>query len=42
METEEGELLRERLAVAREKALEAIKEGGSSEAAFAEFIRGQI
>ncbi|XP_062180199.1 anthocyanidin 5,3-O-glucosyltransferase-like [Phragmites australis] len=39
METEEGKMLRERLAVAREKALEAIKEGGSSEVAFAEFLR---
>ncbi|XP_062231952.1 anthocyanidin 5,3-O-glucosyltransferase-like [Phragmites australis] len=39
METEEGKMLRERLAVAREKALEAIKEGGSSEVAIAEFIR---
>ena len=39
METEEGKALRERLAVAREKALEATKEGGSSEVAFAEFLR---
>ncbi|TKW26249.1 hypothetical protein SEVIR_3G175500v4 [Setaria viridis] len=39
METEEGKILRERLAVAREKALEATKEGGSSEVAFAEFLR---
>ncbi|KAK3135020.1 hypothetical protein QOZ80_5BG0413630 [Eleusine coracana subsp. coracana] len=39
METEEGERLRDRLAVAREKAVEAIQEGGSSEMALAEFIR---
>jgi general stress protein YciG len=39
METEEGKMLRERLAVAREKALEATKEGGSSVVAFAEFMR---
>ena len=39
METEEGKALRERLAVAREKALEATKEGGSSEVALAEFLR---
>ncbi|CAL4909219.1 unnamed protein product [Urochloa decumbens] len=38
METEEGKILRERLAMAREKALEATKEGGSSEVAFAEFL----
>ena len=39
MEAEEGRILRERLAVAREKALGATKEGGSSEVAFAEFLR---
>ncbi|CAN6341314.1 unnamed protein product [Urochloa humidicola] len=39
METEEGKMLRERLAVAREKALEATEEGGSSEVAFDEFLR---
>jgi UDP:flavonoid glycosyltransferase YjiC (YdhE family) len=39
METEEGKVLRERLAVAQEKALEAIKGGGSSIVAFAEFMR---
>jgi hypothetical protein len=39
METEEGKILRERLEVAREKALEATKEGGSSEVAFAKFLR---
>ncbi|RLM61707.1 anthocyanidin 5,3-O-glucosyltransferase-like [Panicum miliaceum] len=39
MDTEEGKMLRERLAVTKEKALEAIKEGGSSEEAFAKFIR---
>jgi hypothetical protein len=38
METEEGKVLRGRLAVAREKALEATKEGGSSVVAFAEFM----
>lgn len=38
MEAEEGRILRERLAVAREKALGATKEGGSSEVAFAEFF----
>uniref|UniRef100_A0A0A9GRN1 Uncharacterized protein n=1 Tax=Arundo donax TaxID=35708 RepID=A0A0A9GRN1_ARUDO len=38
METEEGKLLRERLTVAREKALEAIWEGGSAELAFAKFL----
>ncbi|KAG2582927.1 anthocyanidin 5,3-O-glucosyltransferase-like [Panicum virgatum] len=44
MDTEEGKVLRERLAVTKEKALEAIKECGSSEEAFAKFIRdlGQI
>jgi UDP:flavonoid glycosyltransferase YjiC (YdhE family) len=39
MDTEEGKMLRERLAVTKEKALEAIKEGGSSKEAFAKFIR---
>lgn len=39
METEEGKKLRERLVVAREMALEATKEGGSSEVAFADFLR---
>ncbi|CAD6333135.1 unnamed protein product [Miscanthus lutarioriparius] len=39
MEGEEGRILRERLAVAREKALGATMEGGSSEMAFAEFLR---
>lgn len=38
MEAEEGRILRERLAVAREKALGATKEGGSSEVAFTEFF----
>ncbi|KAL6609614.1 hypothetical protein ACP70R_039583 [Stipagrostis hirtigluma subsp. patula] len=38
METEEGKVLRERLMLTKEKALEAIKEGGSSEVAFAEFL----
>ncbi|TVU21439.1 hypothetical protein EJB05_31072, partial [Eragrostis curvula] len=39
METQEGKMLREKLVVAREKALEAIKEGGSSQVAFAEFMK---
>ncbi|KAJ1269791.1 hypothetical protein BS78_06G004400 [Paspalum vaginatum] len=39
MDTEEGRMLRERLVVAKEKALEAIKEDGSSQAAFAEFLK---
>jgi hypothetical protein len=39
METEEGKVLRERLVVATEKALEATKEGGSSVVAFEEFMR---
>jgi len=39
MEAEEGRILRERLAVAREKALEATRECGSSQVAFAEFLR---
>ncbi|RLN05529.1 anthocyanidin 5,3-O-glucosyltransferase-like [Panicum miliaceum] len=39
MDTGEGKMLRERLAVTKEKALKAIKEGGFSEEAFAKFIR---
>ncbi|KAL5202359.1 hypothetical protein ABZP36_013311 [Zizania latifolia] len=39
METEEGKKLRERLVETRDKALDAIKEGGSSEVAFDEFLR---
>jgi hypothetical protein len=31
--------MRERLAIAKEKAFEAIHEGGSSEVAFAKFLR---
>ncbi|CAO2142040.1 unnamed protein product [Urochloa humidicola] len=38
METEQGKILRERLALAREKAMEASKEGGSSEVPFDEFL----
>jgi len=38
MDAEEGKTLRERLVVTKEMALEAIKEGGSSEEAFAKFI----
>ncbi|TKW09572.1 hypothetical protein SEVIR_6G111600v4 [Setaria viridis] len=39
MDTEEGKMPRERLAVTKDGALEAIKEGGSSEVAFAKFLR---
>ncbi|OEL19609.1 Anthocyanidin 5,3-O-glucosyltransferase [Dichanthelium oligosanthes] len=39
MDTEEGKMLRERLAAIKEKALEAIGENGSSEAAFAKFLK---
>ena len=39
MDTDQGKMLRERLAVVKEKASEAIHEGGSSEAAFAKFLR---
>lgn len=39
METEEGKKLREMLVVARKMALDAIEEGGSSELAFADFLR---
>ncbi|KAF0924224.1 hypothetical protein E2562_009935 [Oryza meyeriana var. granulata] len=39
METEEGRNLRERLVKTRDMALDAIKEGGSSEVAFDEFMR---
>ncbi|KAL6851756.1 hypothetical protein ACP4OV_020320 [Aristida adscensionis] len=39
METEDGKVLRERLMLAKEKALEAFKEDGSSELAFTEFVR---
>jgi UDP:flavonoid glycosyltransferase YjiC (YdhE family) len=39
MDTEEGKMLRERLAVTKDRALEATKEGGSSEVAFAKFLR---
>ncbi|CAO2201278.1 unnamed protein product [Urochloa humidicola] len=38
MDTEEGRVLRDRLAVAKEKAMEAIEEGGSSEAGFVKFL----
>jgi hypothetical protein len=39
METEEGRKLRDMLVVAKKMALDAIGQGGSSEAAFAEFLR---
>ncbi|KAL6609612.1 hypothetical protein ACP70R_039581 [Stipagrostis hirtigluma subsp. patula] len=39
METQEGKVLRERLMLTKEKALEAIKDGGSSDVAFAEFLK---
>ncbi|CAD6247245.1 unnamed protein product [Miscanthus lutarioriparius] len=39
MDTDQGKMLRVRLAVVKEKASEAIHEGGSSEAAFAKFLR---
>jgi hypothetical protein len=39
METEEGRKLREMLVAAKKMALEAIGKGGSSEVAFAEFLR---
>ncbi|KAL6851752.1 hypothetical protein ACP4OV_020316 [Aristida adscensionis] len=39
METEEGKVLRERLMLAKEKALAATKEDGSSELALLEFVR---
>ncbi|KAL6845604.1 hypothetical protein ACP4OV_025099 [Aristida adscensionis] len=40
MESEEGERLRERLSAAREKAAEALGDGGSSRLAFDEFLNG--
>jgi hypothetical protein len=39
LETEEGSKLREMLVAAKKMAFEAIGEGGSSEVAFAEFLR---
>jgi hypothetical protein len=39
MDTDQGKMLRERLAIVKEKALEVIHEGGSSEVAFAKFLR---
>ncbi|KAJ1268019.1 hypothetical protein BS78_07G104900 [Paspalum vaginatum] len=39
MDTEKGKMLRDRIAVAKEKAMEAINEGGSSDGAFADFLR---
>ncbi|KAL6619800.1 hypothetical protein ACP70R_034939 [Stipagrostis hirtigluma subsp. patula] len=38
METEEGKVLRERVTLTKEKAMEAINLGGSSQVAFAEFL----
>ncbi|KAJ1263738.1 hypothetical protein BS78_09G209300 [Paspalum vaginatum] len=39
MESEEGEKLRERLALAKEKAAEALADGGSSRVAFENFLK---
>uniref|UniRef100_A0ACD5U183 Uncharacterized protein n=1 Tax=Avena sativa TaxID=4498 RepID=A0ACD5U183_AVESA len=39
LESEEGEKLRERLAMAKEKAAEAVADRGSSQTAFAEFLK---
>ncbi|KAM0841227.1 hypothetical protein ACQ4PT_059150 [Festuca glaucescens] len=39
LESEEGEKLRERLALAKEKAAEALAESGSSQTAFTEFLK---
>ncbi|VAH09553.1 unnamed protein product [Triticum turgidum subsp. durum] len=39
MESEEGEKLRDRLALAKEKAAEALADGGPSRMAFAEFLK---
>nr|TKW16674.1 LOW QUALITY PROTEIN: hypothetical protein SEVIR_5G314700v2 [Setaria viridis] len=40
MESEEGKKLRERLVTAKEMAVDALKEGGSSDVAFDEFLKG--
>ncbi|RLN22164.1 hypothetical protein C2845_PM07G22430 [Panicum miliaceum] len=40
MESEEGKELRERLVMAREMAVDALKEGGSSDVALDEFLEG--
>ncbi|RCV27279.1 LOW QUALITY PROTEIN: hypothetical protein SETIT_5G312100v2 [Setaria italica] len=40
MESEEGKRLRERLVTAKEMAVDALKEGGSSDVAFDEFLKG--
>lgn len=39
MESEEGEKLRERMALAKVKAAEALADGGPSQMAFAEFLK---
>jgi hypothetical protein len=39
LEQEEGEKLRVRLAMAKEKAAEAMADSGSSQTAFAEFLK---
>ena len=39
LESEEGEKLRDRLALAKEKAAEALSDSGSSQTAFDEFLK---
>ncbi|XP_062220528.1 anthocyanidin 5,3-O-glucosyltransferase-like [Phragmites australis] len=39
MESEEGKMLRERMAIAKEMAADAVKEGGSSDVELTEFLR---
>ncbi|GJN17755.1 hypothetical protein PR202_gb04851 [Eleusine coracana subsp. coracana] len=39
VESEDGQALRERVAAAKERAVEALKEGGSSHAAFVQFLK---
>ncbi|WVZ68903.1 hypothetical protein U9M48_017779 [Paspalum notatum var. saurae] len=40
MESDEGKKLRERIVMAKEMAADALKEGGSSDVAFGEFLKG--
>ena len=40
MESDEGKKLRERIAMAKKMAADALKEGGSSHMAFDEFLKG--
>jgi hypothetical protein len=42
MESEEGAKLRERLALAKEKAAEALADGGQSRVAFEEFLKDMM